>query len=108
MLRIIPIVIFLAVCPVLIQSCGEESGYDIVVVNDAWAFGTSKIYLDDEFQFRLEVWQSDTIRNVKEGRHTILVKDMDDEPFATQTLDVFQDQQWSITQNFNWDWILDY
>jgi hypothetical protein len=108
MLRIIPIVIFLVVCPALIQSCSEGSYYDIVVVNDAWLFGSCSIYLDDELQFTLDVEESDTIRQVKEGKHTITARDFFGILIAKQTFYVSGDQQWLIADHFDWNWVSDY
>ena len=108
-LRTIPTIswLLLVVCLMLIQSCGEEAYYDITVVNDAWLFGTCSIYLDGEFQFELEVENSDVIKQVKEGKHTIAVKDTSGDVIAKQTFDISQDQQWIVSDHFYLDWLFD-
>jgi len=99
--------LLLVACLMLIQSCGEEAYYDIVVVNDAWLFGTCSIYLDGEFQFELDVEESDVIMQVKEGKHTIMVKDISGDVIAKQTFDVSQDQKWAVSDHFYLDWVFD-
>ena len=105
-LRTIPWLLLVA-CLMLIQSCGEEAYYDITVVNDAWFFGTCNIYLDGEFQFELEVENSDVIKQVREGKHTIAVKDTSGDVIAKQTFDISQDQQWIVSDHFYLDWLFD-
>jgi hypothetical protein len=91
----------------LIQSCGEEAYYDIVVINDAWLFGTCSIYLDGEFQFKLEVEESGTIKQAREGKHTITGTDIRGDVIAKQTFDVSRNQKWTVSDHFYIDWSFD-
>lgn len=110
MFRAIVCILVLVGGPLLTQGCGEEEEafYDIVVVNDAWLFGTCSIYLDGEFQFTLEVEESDVIEQVREGKHTITAKDEDGDIIAKQIFDVSEDQKWVVSDHFSLDWLFDW
>ena len=99
--------LILFACFMLIQSCGEEAYYDVVVINDAWLFGTCSIYLDGEFQFELDVEESDVIKQVREGKHTITATDIRGDVIAKQTVDVSRDQKWAVSDHFYIDWSFD-
>ena len=107
MQRTLRIIFLLVACLMLVQSCGEDAYYDIVVVNDAWIFGTCSIYLDDELQFTRDVEGSETIKQVREGKHTIIARNVLGTRVAKQTFNVSQDQQWFVADHFDLDWMFD-
>lgn len=103
----------LAVSVIIIMglaACGEDepSYYDIVVENDAWLFGTCRIYLDGTFQFELEVGDNDVIEQVRGGKHTLAAKDDDNDIVAKQTFELENDIRWSVSDNLSLDWLFDW
>jgi len=98
--------ILLIICIMAIQSCDREiSYYDITVTNDTYVFADCKIYLDGIFQFIVDSKESNTIEQVKEGKHTITVKAIGGDIIARQTFDLSQNQQWFISEHYDWSWV---
>jgi len=93
----------LAIVAIGLTGCGmgEDAHYDITVKNDAWLFGTCEIYLDGNFQFLLEVGESNVIEQVIGGEHTLLAQNREHDVIAGQTFNLVSSIKWSLTDDFS-------
>ena len=68
--------------------------YDITIVNDTRL--NFAVYLDDAYQFKLSPGESATIKDVKEGDHTLEAV-VSGFVVAERTLDLNQDTEWTVS-----------
>ena len=83
----------------LVQGCDiydEDTyfAYDITIVNDTRL--NFAVYLDDAYQFKLSPGESATIKDVKEGDHTLQAV-VSGFVVAERTLNLNQDTEWTVS-----------